>query len=252
MAKTITLSYAEECPNQAWPFLRFIKMMQISCPDCGRQLTYNDDQRGTRILCGRCNALVDIPAVSGGNHPFPVQSARQDEISNQAIIITAVSCLAGLLVLIGISFLVSALTKKQPEPVAEVVEDTIGPKMTRTAFPEGYTIMLPSGFSQESRRITERGYTVYKFRTTEGYRFVLAIIPNESIERWMSPPNEYSKALIKSVPELSEGIEGDVQPRRVNVNGMTANVFHIMRKRRFAESTLSTTWSRTTVVKKRC
>ena len=205
-------------------------MMQISCPDCGKQLSYDDHQRGTRVLCGRCNSLVEIPVVSNAGHPFPVHAAPKDQISNHTIIVTAVSCVAGLFVLIAISMLISALTRRSPEPVAEAVEEVTGPAMTRTVFAEGYSIMLPSGFKQESRDTTERGYTIYRFRTDEGYRFVLAVIPNDSIERWMSPPNEYSKALIKSVPEFSEGVEGDVQPRRINANGMTANIFQYYEK----------------------
>lgn len=205
--------------------------MQISCPDCGRQLSYQDNQRGTRILCGQCNAMVNVPVIAGGPHPFPVQPLNpRNEISNHTIIVTALSCLAGLIILICLSMALSALTRKSDEPVAEAVEEPVGPKLNEVAFPEGYTIKLPDGFMQQSREITERGYTVYRFQSAEGYQFILVIIPNEAIQRWMSPPNEYAKALVKSIPEFSEAVEGDVQPRRVNLNGMTANIFQYYEK----------------------
>lgn len=100
----------------------------------------------------------------------------------------------------------------------------------RADFQEGYSMELPTGFKQESREETERGYIVYRFRSDEGYRFTLAIIPDESIDRFTAPPQDYSKALVKSVRELSQGIDVEVQPRRVNVDGMKANVFYYWEK----------------------
>ncbi|MEM8666409.1 MAG: hypothetical protein AAGG48_02765 [Planctomycetota bacterium] len=208
--------------------------MQIPCPGCGKQLLYDENQRGTRFLCGQCNELVDIPAVGGGAHPYPVQSRRQqDAISNQTIIVTALSCLAGLVVLIGISMIIIRVTKKPPAQLIDEPVVELNPNLSRTELQEGYAIDLPNGFSKESREETDRGYTVYRFRSTEGYRLVFAIIPDDSIQRWMAPPKTYSRALIKSIPELSQDALGDVQPRRFTVGGMAANVFQFYEKETF-------------------
>ncbi len=91
-------------------------------------------------------------------------------------------------------------------------------------------MMLPTGFKQESREETERGYIVYRFRSEEGYRFTLAIILDDSIDRFTMPPRDYSKALVKSVPELSQDIDAEIQPRRETVDGMPATVFHYYEK----------------------
>ena len=86
-------------------------------------------------------------------------------------------------------------------------------------------MILPPGFTQESREETKRGYIVYRFRTPERYRFTFAIIPSKSIDRTTRPPDEFQKALVKSVPELSSNDDAEVQPRRVAVDRMPASVF---------------------------
>jgi hypothetical protein len=102
--------------------------------------------------------------------------------------------------------------------------------MERTVFQEGYSMILPPGFKQESREETERGYIVYRFRSEDGYRFTLAIIPNESIDRFTNLPQNLSKALVKGVRELSEGMDVEVQSVRVTAGVMPATVFRYYEK----------------------
>ena len=87
-------------------------------------------------------------------------------------------------------------------------------------------MILPAGFKQESREETQRGYIVYRFRSEKGYKLTLAMIPTK--DRF--PPKDYSEALVKSVPELSQGIDAELQPTRFTVDGLQANVFFYYEK----------------------
>jgi hypothetical protein len=161
---------------------------------------------------------------------------RNDAISNNLIVVTAVLCVFGLILLVGIATLANHLMKRPTEIAAAEAEAEIeeviesGPPMQRVEFQEGYFIMLPAGFKQESREVTEKDYIVYRFRTEQGYRFTFAIIPDETSDRYSTPPNTYSDALVKSVPELSQDTAGVTQPRRVMADVMRASLFHFYEK----------------------
>ena len=83
---------------------------------------------------------------------------------------------------------------------------------------------MPAGFKQEPREETGANI-IYRAKTKEGYQFTFVIIRNESYDRFSKLPDTYDKALVKSVPELSTGVESDVQPKRVSAGVMNANVF---------------------------
>ena len=99
-----------------------------------------------------------------------------------------------------------------------------------TEFSEGYSIILPSGFQQDSRREYENGNIVYRFRGEERCQMTFAVISDEALHRFSAPPQKYSDALVKSVPELSEGIDGDILAERVSADGMPATFFRFFEK----------------------
>lgn len=133
--------------------------------------------------------------------------------------------MVGLILVVGVAVLWSSMAVEPPGTTVESVQVESDSSKDRTAFQEGYSMVLPIGFKQESKEETERGYIVYRFRSDEGYKFTFAIIPDESIGRFTNPPNDLSRALVKSVPELSEGVDGEVPPQRVTADGMAATVF---------------------------
>ncbi len=210
--------------------------MQITCPRCGKRLPLHPQTYATQIRCGGCQSLIDVPAAHPqGVQSFPVHpdSYRNTSISDKAIIITAVSCVSGLIVVIGMALAVSSLTTASSEVAVEPIAEPTHLNSHQTEFQEGYSMTLPAGFKQQSRDETERGYIVYRYRSVEGYRFTLAILPNEAITRRTNPPREVSNTLVKSIPELSAGIDADIQPVRVSLEGMPATVFRYYEKETF-------------------
>lgn len=215
--------------------------MLITCRGCGKQLPIDHHFSGSQIRCGGCKTLIDVPVSQPIDvpsvsrpvaPPLPVRSHKSSSksISDKSIIITAASCLFGLILVIGAAILWISLTKDPVQASVEVVPEEVVSKTKLAEFEEGYTMMLPNGFKQASREETERGYVVYRFRSEEGYRFTLAIIPNESIDRFTTPPKDFSSAHIKSVRELSEGLDVEVQPMRVTADDMPASVFRYYEK----------------------
>ena len=99
-----------------------------------------------------------------------------------------------------------------------------------TEFREGYSIILPSGFQQASRKEYEGGNIVYRFHGEERCQMTFAVISDEALHRFSAPPQKYSDALVKSVPELSEGIDGDILAERVSADGMPATFFRFFEK----------------------
>lgn len=160
-------------------------------------------------------------------------------IKNSTIVITGVSCLLGLILVVATAILFSRVTTAPPSSLVEPVQVERRPKSELTDFPEGYSMMLPAGFSQESREETERGYIVYRFRSTEGYRLTLAIIPDESIHPFSSPPRDYSDALVGDVPELSKGIDGELIAERLTADGMAATLFRFYEKETYRPATFT-------------
>ncbi len=146
--------------------------------------------------------------------------------NNIPIIITAVSCLFGLVLLIGTVIVFDNLSDNPPSAAEEPVREESNSMTTeRVDFQEGYSMLLPAGCKQESREETERGYIVYRFRSEEGFGLTLAIIPDESIDRFSTPPKTIRQAFVKGVPELDLNIDVEVQPKRMSVDGMRAVLF---------------------------
>ncbi|MDG2223977.1 MAG: hypothetical protein P8L85_21535 [Rubripirellula sp.] len=174
--------------------------------------------------------LPSSPRISERSFPNYLNRNNTPSISNDLIIYTAIICLFILILLIVASMVFRRVMADPVEAtVAEVPSET-AIAATRFEFDEGYSIMLPLEFKELSRQETERGYAVYRFQDGEGCRFTAAIIPNEAYSRMTSPPRDYAKALIKSVPELSEGVDGDVQPTRVTVGSLPATIFRFYEK----------------------
>lgn len=154
----------------------------------------------------------------------------EPSISNQSIIVTAVSCLLALILVIGTAVLISSLMKSPSVPIEEAVQAPDPPEVAATYFQEGYSIVPPDGFELESREERENGVIIYRFRGQERCRFTFAILPDESIDRFTSTPTDYSATVVASIPELSEDIGGEVDPLRDVVGGMSANVFRFYEK----------------------
>lgn len=216
--------------------------MQITCLRCGRQQSITSQPRGTKVRCAGCDALIDVPDDSQipsssqiSERAFPSYLNRNNtpSISNDAIILTAVICLFVLVLVIVTSAVISLVTADPSEAAVSEVPTETAVAATRFVFDEGYSIMLPLEFKQLSRQESERGYAVYRFQDGEGCRFTTAIIPNEAYSRMTSPPRDYAKALVKSVPELSEGVDGDVQPTRVTVGSLPATIFRFYEKENY-------------------
>jgi len=219
----------------------------VRCHSCQRMLTF--DNRATPQIAdpmpvSPVPAAAVTPAFDSASlsrdysSPAPasrysIPASGEPTISNNAIIITAVSCLCVLILVIGTAVLWSALSEEaNSRPIAEsVVAESTGPmKVERTVFQEGYSMVLPTGFKQESREETEQGYIVYRFRDEDGCKITFAIIPDASIYRFTNLPNKPSEAIVEGIPELSEGLDVDVQPTRWSAGGMGAALFRYYEK----------------------
>ena len=288
--------------------------MQIPCPSCGEQLPITSELLGTKIRCGGCQMVVDIPPqldhqerddaespddnspsmlvdcvcgnrsrvptssagsevrcpscqqlmriprpsprdptfVSGGafptslpvpasgtkpptsvtqapiDHPYPVQHRQSNRDKNEytAIYITAVLCFFGLVLVIGAGMLVEDVSEPPPTTQVEVVpEKESNPNTTRVEFQEGYSMQIPVGCKQESRQEMEQGPVVYRFRRGHEFAVTVAIIQDETIDRFSRPPKQLRKAYVKGVPELVLDVAADVQPKQITINGMRAVMF---------------------------
>ena len=144
--------------------------------------------------------------------------------------ITGISCVLGLVFLIGNAMLVTKLLEKPPKAVEEPKAKANETKPQRTSFKEGYSMVMPDGFKKVSQNKTERGYIVYRFQHKDGCRFTFAIIPDKSVDRFTALPKDYSQTLVKSIPELSQDIEGEVDPVPISISGMSATLFRFYEK----------------------
>lgn len=182
-----------------------------------------------QVRCSYCHALISVPmvpqAVGYPSSGYP-NGYGSRSISNNAILIAASACLFGLIVVIGVmAILFNVLSKDTPATSAVAVVQEEGESDTvRADFEEGYSMMLPRGFVRQSREETEEGYIVYRFRSDEGFKFTLAILPDEATSM-INLPKSLSKALLPGVKELDEGVDGEIQPAYVKANKMPAVVF---------------------------
>lgn len=161
----------------------------------------------------------------------PQATGSKDSISNNAIIIAAILCLGALILVVVLTLIVS---KAFPEPeLAELSAEqdaAAANAPVATVFKEGYSMILPSGFSQKTRRETAAGDIVYGFSAKDGCKVTFAIINDKTLNRFSAPPRSYTDALIKHIPELSQGIEGEVAPAHFSVGGMQSVFFQFYEK----------------------
>ena len=160
--------------------------------------------------------------------PIPKES-----VSDSSIVLTAVICSLVLFIVIGMAILWGTFKKDPSLPAVEMNKAENKPLQELTRFQEGYAMSLPTGFKLGSREEIDQDCTVYRFRSEEGYRLTVAIISDDSIGTFTKPPQDYSNALIKRVPELSHGVEDDVVPVRLAVDGMSATVFRFYERETF-------------------
>lgn len=239
--------------------------MLIACV-CGAELEA-PDAPGSTIRCRHCHRLLTIPSPQSSQpqvvpapsavpstppvfptpaavsppseHAYQAQPHRYSNpvpsgpsISDNAIIITAASCLGVLVLLGGAAALWMYLTEEPPTASVESVEAEKDRQLTtqRTVFQEGYSMILPSGFKQESREETDRGYTVYRFSGEDRCHLTFAIVPDKKIYRYTKVPDKPAEARVPGVPELNEGMDVDAGPTRTSLGGMGAGVFRYYEK----------------------
>ncbi len=231
--------------------------MLVDCV-CGNRSRVPTSSAGSEVRCPSCQRLMRIPNppaernptfISGGTfpqtplpksntiaaasvaqaplvHPYPVHPKQQPtEISNTPIIITAVCCLFALMLLIGTAVLLERRSEKlaTAEPVQEESESETA---DRVSFQEGYSMILPPGCKQESREEIGRGSVVYRFNSEAGFGLTVAIIPDESIDLFSSPPKDIRKAFVKGIKGLDINIDAaEIQPKHLLVNGLRAVMF---------------------------
>ncbi|MCP4943839.1 MAG: hypothetical protein GY924_17920 [Planctomycetaceae bacterium] len=172
---------------------------------------------------------VDAPVQP---YKRPDQAVRNDSISNNTIVIAAILCLGGLIFVIATTLVISKVFYEPPSALTEAEEaKTETPKApVVTEFKEGYSMILPSGFGRQTRRETAAGDTVYTFTGENGCKLTFALINDDSLDRFSSPPKTYPASLIQHIPELSTGIDGEVAPERVTVGGMPTVLFRFYEK----------------------
>ncbi|MDA7905156.1 hypothetical protein N9A80_02305 [Rhodopirellula sp.] len=160
-----------------------------------------------------------------------VKTVRKESFSNSTIAISAFLCFGGLILVVATTLFISEISHK-PNDANLLVEPTEKKAKTPvvTQFEEGYSMILPSGFAHQTKRMTEDGDIVYGFTSEDGCILTFAIINDDSIERFSSPPKTYSASLVERVPELSEGTEGEVPPERISVGGMPSVLFRFYEK----------------------
>ena len=165
----------------------------------------------------------------------PDQEAPQESISNNTIVIAAISCLCGLILVVSTTLVISKVFHKPPSVVTAAAETTAAATQTLlvSEFKEGYSLTLPPGFGERTRRETAAGDTVYTFTGQNACTLTFAVINDDSFDRFSSPPKTYPDALIPHIPELSTGINGEVPPERLTVGGMPTVFFRFYEKETF-------------------
>lgn len=209
------------------------------CPSCRQLLMAPDPPVAQHESVPRrspSSATMSSPDTDSPSHsinpPYRVHpnvpsntNRSRTSIGNDTIIITAASCLIALILVFLSAIVWMSVSKDTPERSVVAVQEEVEPEQERAMFREGYSIILPEGFEPQSREETEQGYVVYRFVGEESSSLTFAIVPDESIDRFTTPPQDVSEALVMSVPELSEGIDAKIQPKRVTVNGIRATEF---------------------------
>ncbi len=162
------------------------------------------------------------------------QRATNDSISNNTLVIAAVVCLGVLVLVIGTTLLFSRIFSEEPKAAAaeeKLKQATNLPVVTE--FKEGYSMILPSGFGNQTRRENAVGDIIYTFTGEDGCKCSFALINDDTLDRYSSPPKTYQTALIPHIPEFSNAVDGEVPSERVNVNGMPTVLFRFYEKETF-------------------
>lgn len=166
-------------------------------------------------------------------------TARRDSISNSAIIIAAIFCLGALILVIVTTLVIrevfyeTAQTATNDAANPHELNQALPQPPEVTTFDEGYSIILPSGFAGQTRLETTTGDIVYTFTAESGCKLHFALINDDTIDRFASPPKSYQDSLIQHIPDFSVGIEGEVAPERVTINGMPSVLFRFYEKETF-------------------
>jgi hypothetical protein len=166
-------------------------------------------------------------------HPYqrPEASGSRDSISNNAIVIAAILCFGALMLVVVLTLIVSKAFSEPERTELSAEQDAAAANAPIvTEFNEGYSMILPSEFAQKTRRETAAGDIVYGFSAKDGCKLTFAIINDKTLNRFSSPPKSYPEALIKHIPELSQGIEGKVAPAHFSVGGMQSVFFQFYEK----------------------
>ncbi len=162
------------------------------------------------------------------------QAVRNSSISNNAIVISAILCLGGLTLVVVSTLITSKLLQKSAEiTVSEDSAQQAAESPVVTEFKEGYSMILPLGFSGQNRRETEAGYIIYTVSGDNGCKLSFALINDDTLGRFASPPKTYKDSLIQRIPELSTDIEGEVAPERISINGLPSVLFRFYEKETF-------------------
>ncbi len=166
------------------------------------------------------------------------QADKQASISNNTIVISAILCLGSLLLVIATTLLISKLFYEPPS-VGHEAEDANAQtsptpqKTVATEFKEGYSMILPAGFDKHTSRESAAGDIVYTFPGEDGCKLTFALINDNSLDRFSSPPKTYPESLIPQIPELSSGIDGEVPAERLTIGGMPTVLFRFYEKETF-------------------
>ncbi len=209
---------------------------EFCCPEC-QHLMRIPDPSAPKIPTIPTNpvfpsgplASANAPSSGDFNHPYQAKrqtSRKPSKYSDKAILYTAVASVLGLIVVVG-ALIIKDLVAEPEQEVAETaeVQDETAATTQMAYFNEGYSVELPRGFNDPTKEINNRGYTIYRRQTKEGYQFTLAFIPSSTTTRISIPPNDLSKASFRSVRGLEVDPNLKVEGKRVSIDGMPAVIF---------------------------
>ncbi len=162
---------------------------------------------------------------------------KKDEITNNAIAIAAILCFGFLLILITVTLIFSRYFSDPSNPELSEGQDKIQnlAEPVQTSFDEGYSMVLPDGFGQKTRRVADEDEVIYNFIGPDACKLTFVIIKDENEGSLYLPklPKTYQEAVIERIPELKHTVEGDIQPNSFSVDGMPGVLFKFFEKETF-------------------